>query len=60
MDALRPHWDAERPGLHSHAERGSDRGSEPAREWSDSVLDQTENDLPVWLFREITLVLPIR
>ncbi|EJM09502.1 hypothetical protein PMI21_05597, partial [Pseudomonas sp. GM18] len=22
MDALRPLWDAERPGLHSHAERG--------------------------------------
>ena len=24
MDALRPLWDAERPGLHSHAERGND------------------------------------
>ncbi|VVP94388.1 hypothetical protein PS925_01699 [Pseudomonas fluorescens] len=28
MDALRPLlWDAERPGLHSHAERGNDQGS---------------------------------
>ena len=26
MDALRPLWDAERPGLHSHAERGNDQG----------------------------------
>ncbi len=26
MDALRPLWDAERPGLHSHAERGNDHG----------------------------------
>ena len=25
MDALRPLWDAERPGLHSHAERGNDQ-----------------------------------
>ncbi len=25
MDALRPFWDAERPGLHSHAERGNDQ-----------------------------------
>ena len=24
MDALRPLWDAERLGLHSHAERGND------------------------------------
>ncbi len=24
MDALRPLWDAERPRLHSHAERGND------------------------------------
>ncbi|MBB4055021.1 hypothetical protein FHY08_000953 [Pseudomonas koreensis] len=24
MDALRPLWDAERPGMHSHAERGND------------------------------------
>lgn len=24
MDALRPLWDAERPGLRSHAERGND------------------------------------
>ncbi len=27
MDALRPLWDAERPGLHSHAERGNDQCS---------------------------------
>ncbi|SDN87684.1 hypothetical protein SAMN04489798_1403 [Pseudomonas arsenicoxydans] len=27
MDALRPLWDAERPGLHSHAERGNDQSS---------------------------------
>ncbi|NYH12108.1 hypothetical protein GGI52_005151 [Pseudomonas moraviensis] len=26
MDALRPLWDAERPGMHSHAERGNDQG----------------------------------
>ncbi|MGF6109514.1 hypothetical protein ABH906_003441 [Pseudomonas frederiksbergensis] len=25
MDALRPLWDAERPWLHSHAERGNDQ-----------------------------------
>jgi len=25
MDALRPLWDAERPGLHSHAEHGNDQ-----------------------------------
>ena len=25
MDALRPLWDAERPRLHSHAERGNDQ-----------------------------------
>ena len=25
MDAERPLWDAERPGLHSHAERGNDQ-----------------------------------
>ena len=25
MDALHPLWDAERPGLHSHAERGNDQ-----------------------------------
>ncbi|VVP03549.1 hypothetical protein PS880_02943 [Pseudomonas fluorescens] len=25
MDALRLLWDAERPGLHSHAERGNDQ-----------------------------------
>ena len=25
MDAPRPLWDAERPGLHSHAERGNDQ-----------------------------------
>ena len=29
MDALRPLlWDAERPGLHSHAERGNDQAWE--------------------------------
>ncbi len=27
MDALRPLWDAERPGLHSHGERGNDHRS---------------------------------
>ena len=27
MDALRPLWDAERPGLHSHAERGNDQSN---------------------------------
>ncbi len=27
MDALRPLWDAERPGLHSHAEHGNDQVS---------------------------------
>ncbi|CAI8789334.1 hypothetical protein F638_1743 [Pseudomonas sp. LAIL14HWK12:I2] len=25
MDALRPLWDAERPGMDSHAERGNDQ-----------------------------------
>ncbi|MDR7053175.1 hypothetical protein J2W70_000519 [Pseudomonas koreensis] len=30
MDALRPLWDAERPGLHSHAERGNDQLRERA------------------------------
>ena len=27
MDALRPTLDAERPGMHSHAERGNDRSA---------------------------------
>jgi hypothetical protein len=35
-------------------------GAKLARELGDSVSDQTENDFPVWLFSEITLVLPIR
>jgi|GEM_PF-2057225 len=32
MDALRPVWDAERPGLHSHAERGNDHDREISAE----------------------------
>ena len=35
-------------------------GSWLASDWGDSVGRQTENDLPVWLFSEMTLVLPIR
>jgi len=35
MDALRLLWDAERPGLHSHAERGNDQW----REWSDPARE---------------------
>jgi hypothetical protein len=32
MDALRPLlWDAERPGLHSHAERGNDHAAKVSR-----------------------------
>ncbi|PYB89163.1 hypothetical protein DMX03_08850 [Pseudomonas koreensis] len=37
-------WDAERPGLHSHAERGNDQcGSEPAREYLRTHNSQTPN-----------------
>ena len=32
MDAPRPLWDAERPGLHSHAERGNDHDREISAE----------------------------
>jgi hypothetical protein len=31
MDALRPLCDAERRGMHSHAERGNDHGYIPLR-----------------------------
>ncbi len=34
MDALRPLWDAERPGMHSHAERGNDRYAWTLRPYS--------------------------
>ena len=37
MDALRPLWDAERPGLHSHAERGNDHWERLSRTISRNV-----------------------
>ncbi len=48
MDAPRPlWWDAERPGLHSHAERGNDHQEERASSMSDSGrADALLADLP--------------
>ncbi len=39
MDALRPLWDAERPGLHSHAERGNDHQRSTGRLVVDLISD---------------------
>ncbi len=39
MDALRPLWDAERPGLHSHAERGNDHPPRDQRSTGKLVVD---------------------
>ena len=40
MDALRPLWDAERPEMHSHAERGNDQGEGVMSYWVTGVISR--------------------
>jgi len=49
MDALRPLWDAERPGLHSHAEHGNDPLNHPGAAFASrpfSCTDRPRHALP--------------
>ncbi len=51
MDAPRPLWDAERPGLHSHAERGNDQlEAQPtiARTMKNNSDGPSKHPSPVW------------
>ena len=59
MDVLCAVWDAERPGLHSHAERGNDHkrkkeGSPKAAFCSSATSDQDKN--PPSTFNETPVV----